>query len=176
MKDTPSKLAATAGTDAAHWQRHVHLLSTLFAVLAALGALFAGMTSNDLVIKQTREIVALSQLESNRVIAEVSASRQAILDAMNSPELSPEGKKKTQVSLENVSPLDVSARYNTLVKVGLRKHELFAIGSTIVSLAISLSGLAVFLCRRFIFYASIALGTGGSGFLFAGVLALYGAG
>ncbi len=151
------------------WISWVALLTMIMALISALGALLAGVTSNQLLITRTEAILELSHMESDRINFEILKSKHDILHVLNHPV---DEAERTLVrnyqnhfgKLKKESVTDESQVQTTLLN-----HELFAIGVTLLSIAITLSGMSLVTNRKRIWVGSIVFGVIGASIVGFGV-------
>ena len=131
------------GAGDTRWKTWVAVSSMVMAMISAVGALLAGVTANEAVISRTEEIIKVTNRDRNQVQMEILKTRRAILLAIESP-----GEQAVQTQMQSVDQkidqLNKETKSDDLeIEEILRSHELFAIGVTLLSIAITLAGLAV---------------------------------
>jgi hypothetical protein len=147
----------------------VALTTMIMALLSAMGALFAGITANESLLERTEEILEISSLESDRLHIEVLRSKHEILRSL--------GETPSDSDMERIRAYEVEARElktaaekeEKMARLAYFKHEVFAIGVTLLSVAITLGGMSIIVNRRILWIVGIFLGVGGCGFVGAGV-------
>ncbi len=148
-----------------NWINWVALSTLIMALFSALGALMAGISANNLLVERTKEILEASHLESDRVAIEVLKSRNAILAALgkavDKSDLADIRKYQDDVKKFKVEAIDDEAE---IIKT-IFQHELFAIGVTILSLGITMSGISVITKRKNVWIIGLVFGVIGTGFV-----------
>lgn len=148
---------------ASNFTKKVALSTMILAMITAIAALLAGMSANDILVKRTHEILEVSHKETDRVIFELLDLKQALLGSHqeNSP------------GIPHSEPLDkmgrdadqLSREVNTeekKVAFDAELHEIFAISVTVLSLAITLGGIAMIVERKRYWYYSLGFAIIGS--------------
>lgn len=151
----------------------IAIASMIMALLSAIGALLAGITANEILIERTEEIVERQDMETARLKVEILQTKAALLNAMDKPV--PEGDVK-RIEEYRAAIGEVKFEVETdeaKVSQSILEHELFAIGVTILSVAITLCGLSVLTRRHSLFTCGIAISVVGAGFLGGGVYTMF---
>ena len=154
------------------WIKRVGLSTMIMASLVAIGALMAGITANELIIKRTEEILEAHQLSTDQLQIEVLKSKHAVLSSMGQ---TPESDEVDQILLFEKS------REAELVKEELREdeaevrstleaHEIFAISVTLLSIALTLSGVAILYRKKGIWFFGLGIGAIGTAFMVLGLI------
>ena len=142
----------------------------MMAVFAAVGGLLAGMTGNEAIIERQEEISELIDVNRTELASEVLLTRLAVIQSA--------GEMPEQVLLDQIrdSQIAVSEHAEKAFddvqesKSALRTHELFAIGTTILSVAITLIGMAVIVRQKRVWYLGLAISTCGAAFVVYGIV------
>lgn len=137
-------------------------LSTLvMALFSAVGALMAGITANEALLGRTTEILEAVNRDRDQLEVEILATKHDILSALNQPVDDGERKLVSQIR-EATKEI---AEDELVVSEVMHKHETFAIGVTLLSIAITLSGMAVVTRRPPIWHVGLVIGVVGAGFV-----------
>jgi hypothetical protein len=150
--------AKEVGEEHPRWHKQVALTTLVMALLAALGALLAGRTANEALLGRTEEIIQMSRLESDRLCVETLRSKHEILLAL--------GETPDQAEVERVEAFEretreletEAAREEALALSSASAHQIFAIGVTMLSLGITLGGMAIVVEHRYLWYVGLLFG------------------
>lgn len=151
------------------WIEWVAISTMVMALFSALGALLAASTSNELMIKRTKEILEVSQLNADRTDIEILKSKHVLLESL--------GKKPEASDVERIKNYSYEIRdlktdaesKERQITLTLYEHELFGIGVTLLSIAITLSGMAVVIKEKKIWFVGLMFAALGTSFLGAGL-------
>lgn len=154
------------------WVQWVAMTTMGLALLSALCALLAGITANQSVLERTREIIEISIIEGDRVTAEVLRSKHDLLREMGREPPADELSRLAHMERE-ISELRADAeREEATIQKKIHAHEIFAVGLTLLSIAITLNGMAVLMRRRNFWRVGLSLGAVGSLSVLAGLVAM----
>jgi len=143
------------------WHRHVALSSLVLSLLAAMGALFAGMSAHEALVERTEEIMDVSRLQADRISIEILENRHRLLEAMEE-EVSAEEARKVQEYREHAGDMRLEAQHlEAVVESSMHAHLLLAICVTLLSVGITLGGMAIILETRVLWLSGLVLGAGG---------------
>ena len=149
--------------------RLVDLSTMVMALLSAVGALLAVFTANQLMIERTREVLEISRLEADCINIELLKSKHAILmslgESLDNSEI--EKIRKYQDKIDKLET-DVESE-EAKVQRGIFEHELFAIGVTLLSIAITLRAMSVVVKHKKIWVVGLVVGVIGASFLGIGI-------
>ena len=148
------------------WIKWAALSSMIMALFAATGALFASITANESLMERTKEILEVSYLENDRLRIDLLRTKHEILQAL--------GQSPREADLEEIRRLEAAikvldkqaASEETKIQLSEYTHEIFSIGITLLSIAITLSGMSIIAGHRFPWF--FGLGFGGLGCIFVG--------
>lgn len=162
--------AQEAGEKGTPWHRQVAFTTLIMALLAALAGLLGGITADAALIDRTREIIEVSYLEGNRACAETLKAKHEILTVLGkSPDAAEVERlrafEKEQEVLQAESALEEVQVFETS-----SAHMTFAIAVTLLSLGITLGGMAVVVERRALWVAGLVFGAAGAAAVGLGVL------
>ena len=148
------------------WTSQLAFSSMIMALLAAVSALLAGITANDSMIQRTTELLEASRLNEIQLSIEVAKSKHEILTSL--------GKSPDDAEVEKFRASEAIMKANmeieeSRVEKTVYEHELFAIGTTLLSMAITLSGLSIVTRRRSLWSVGLVFSAIGVGFVGWGV-------
>lgn len=157
---------------AATWIEWASMSTMVMALPTAIGGLFAGMTSNEAIVDRQNQISELIHMNRMELQSEVQLTRLAVMEL--------KGDEPDQAMLDDIKRADDAVRKledDASEDVedseqALHTHELFAIGTTIVSLAITLTGMAVITRRKYIWSIGLLIALGGAVILTAAVTSM----
>jgi|GEM_PF-3405633 hypothetical protein len=148
----------------------VALSTMLMALLAAFGALMAGISAQEALLDRTAEITDASVRESDRITLEVLRAKHEILESMGEM---PDPTEQAHVAAherEMLSYADRAAEEEESVQALVFPHLVFAITVTLLSVGIALNGVAVVTRRRSLWFIGMALGGLGAFGVLLGVI------
>ncbi len=142
------------------------------ALFSAIGALLAGITANDSLMERTEEVLEVSRMANDELHVEVLRTKHELLKSL--------GKMPAESELARIHAYETDAaklklavqKEEMLVRLSSYKHEIFAIGVTLLAMAISLSGMAIVVGRNGLWHVGIVFGVLGCGFVAFGVYQL----
>ena len=152
------------------WLEFAAFSCLLMAMVMAVGALLAGMTANEALISRQKQIAELSEanfLLLEHKIVENRVFYMKIEDMGIAPDMKQEMEewKRRGEKLTEHAKVDVEES-----EAVFHIHEILVIGVTILSLAISLTGLATLVKRPKIWYISLVVAIVGVVFVANGVV------
>lgn len=146
------------GDEHSRWHNRVALTTLVMALLAALGALLASRTANEALLGRTKEIIEISRLEGDRISVEMLKSKHEILIALGE---TPDPAERERIKAFETGMRELkaeSARQEALATSIISAHEVFAIGVTMLSLGITLGGMAIVVERKFLWTVGLLFG------------------
>ena len=152
------------------WHKHVALTTLIMALLTALGAMLAGMSSHQAMIERTQEIIEVNSLESDRIYVETLKSKHEILTTLGETPDQAEIKAIAAFEKELQELETQAAGEETLVLTDTRSHHIFAIAVTLLSLGTALCGMSIIVNQKFLWGAGLLFGAIGSVGVGLGVL------
>ena len=144
------------------WHTWVAMTTLLMALLTAIGALLAGITAHEALLERTEEIIAISTYQGNRATVEVLKAKHEILIRLGD---TPDKAETAQIKANETEMLDLgrtATRKEVSVQSVVHPHLIFAIAVTLLAVGISLSGMAIILEQRWLWYVGMVLGVVGS--------------
>lgn len=147
----------------------VALSAMVMALLSALGALLVGITTNEALQERMEESIEVSYIEGDRLNIEILKSKHDVLISL--------GKTIDQSELVRIKDYeknekDLAAEVrndDAKVKRTILLHEFFAVGVTLLSIAITLCGLALLAKRRSLFIVGLVFSCAGASIVFYSV-------
>ena len=162
-----------AGHRSPRWHRYVALTSLVLALLTALGGLLAGMTAHESLLERTREIIDISRAESDRISVEVLQAKHEILASLGEA-VDPAEIALIQTYEEEEAELAMEAALGEAkTQVIGYTHLVLAIAVTVLSVGITLGGMAVVVEERSLWIAGIAIGLVGTVGLAFGIVMMF---
>jgi hypothetical protein len=140
----------------------IALSTMLMALLAAFGALMAGISAHDALLDRTEEAVLVSIRESDRLAIELLRAKHDILVSLGER---PDGVELAQIAKydrEATQFADEISREEAQVQALVLPHLVFSIAVTLLSVGIALNGIAAVTKKRFSWFAGMAFGLGGA--------------
>ncbi len=160
-KDTVLEEAEQLVEKKPSWVAWLAISTMAMALFSAVGALLAGITANEALMERTHEIVEVVDRDRDQIEIEILRSKHDVLKALG---VAPDkDERKIVEKSRDVRRLTAEIKEEELT-VGrtMRAHEIFAIGVTLLSIAITLSGMAVVLQRRRVWHIALGLGSVGA--------------
>ena len=143
------------------WHRQVALSSLILALLAALAGLLAGLTASQELHVRTQEIMELTRLESERINIQVLKTKHELLDSLGRA-VDPDELAQIQAYEEEVEALgaELAAEQRQEQRTG-STHLILAIAVLLLSVGITLGGMAIVVAEKRLWYAGLAVGAFG---------------
>jgi hypothetical protein len=154
----------------ARWHKQVAMSTLLMAVLVAVGALLSGITANEALLARTEEIIESSRLDRDQIVVEVLKAKHDILTSVGeTPQQADiEQIKSYQSELEELT--DLTQREEEFILRTTFAHLIFASAITLLSVAITLSGMSIIVGQRYLWFIGIVVAAGGAIGIGIGVL------
>jgi hypothetical protein len=132
------------------------------ALLSATGALMAAISAHESLLERSQEILDFVSLETDRVEIEVLQSRHDILRQLGEAPAESEvarvrawredmGREKEELSKEE-----------SIVGATTSAHLVFAVAVTLLSIGITLGGMAIIARQRFLWLIGLVFGAAGA--------------
>lgn len=141
-----------------NWRRKVAASTLVFASVAAVAALLSGITSHEILVTRTEEIVDFSLSEGDRIAAAVLDTKHDLQQVMG---VEPDAEEVAAVEgfLAEAELLREEARHLELEsqQVG-RSHLIFAMSAAIAAIGIAVIGLSVVVDRRWLWVTGTIAG------------------
>ena len=161
-----------AGDKQPHWHKHVAMTTLVMALLTALAAMLAGMSSHQSLLERTQEIIEINSLDGDLVQLEVLKSKHEILTVLG--EMPDQAEVKAIASFEDeVQELKTQADSEEgLVLSTMETHHVFAAAAALLSLGTALDGMSVIVNRKYLWVAGLVFGAIGTVGLVWGVISM----
>ena len=140
------------------WHKQVALSSLILALLAALAGLLAGLTASQELQVRTQEIMEVTRLESDRVNVQVLKTKHELLEGLGRA-ADPDELAQVQAYEEEVASLarEVAAEERQDRRTG-NTHLILAIAVMLLSVGITLGGMAIVVSDRRLWLVGLAVG------------------
>lgn len=155
------------------WHTWVAMSTLLMALLAAVGALLAGITAHEALLYRTEEVIAISIVEGSQVCVEVLKAKHEILISL--------GEMPDEAEIAQIQAYDTkvaefakeAAREEASAQKAIHPHLIFAIAVTLLAVGTSLGGMAIILDQKLLWYTGMVFGVVGTIGVSAGVVMLF---
>jgi hypothetical protein len=140
------------------WFTYVALSTLVMALLSAFAALMAAISAHESLLERTQEILELVALDTDRIEIEVLTSKHDLLRQL---EAEPSGAELDRVAAyrEEVERLlDQTAEDEAIVGSTTHAHIVFAVAVTLLSIGITLGGMALIAKQRFLWIVGLVFG------------------
>lgn len=145
--------------DSPSWFRGVALTTLILSVFTAAAALLAGMTAHEILVDRTEEILDASAAQSDRISAEVLASKHEVLLGLGLP-VDPQEVAQVEAFEAESERLEGAAEFEEVVSTETGSiHLVAALAATVFAVSIAVTGLAAVVHRKWLWYVGTGLGT-----------------
>jgi hypothetical protein len=143
------------------WHKQVALSSLVLALLAALAGLLAGLTASQELHVRTQEIMELTRLENERVSVQVLRTKHELLEGLGRA-ADPAELAQIQAFEEEMQALgaELAAEEEQDQRTGYT-HLILAIAVMLLSVGITLGGMAIVVEEKFLWCAGLVVGAAG---------------
>ena len=143
------------------WHRQVARSSLILALMAALAGLLAGLTASQELHVRTQEIMELTRLENERVNAQVLRTKHELLDSLGRA-VDPDELAQIQAYEEEMEDLrtELALDERQDQRMG-NTHLILAIAVMLLSMGITLGGMAVVVEDKRLWIAGLVVGAVG---------------
>jgi hypothetical protein len=147
---------------APRWFTHVALSTLLMALLSATGALMAAISAHESLLERSQEILDFVALETDHVEIEVLQSKHDILGQLGQAPAEAElARVRAYREDEGQIEEEVSGEEG-VVGATTRAHLVFAVAVTLLSIGITLGGMAIIARQRFLWLIGLVFGVAGA--------------
>ncbi len=154
------------------WHEQVALSTLVMAMLAAVGALLAGIAVQEATMERMQEIIDFSILEGDRVEVEILKAKHEILIGL--------GKTPDQSEMEQIHFFEEEKERlgkevtleEAYIQSSMSVHLILAMAVTILSVGITLCGAAIVVDMKYLWIAGLVFGVIGTIGLGAGIFSL----
>ena len=155
------------------WMGLIAVSTLVMALLSALGALLAGINANESILERTEEIIEISRKETEFLSIELLESKHEILNSLgtapDSAEVERVRKERSEFEAERKKIMTDEGE----VEAHIYEHEIFAGGVTLLSIAITLGGLALLAKRKIFWMIGLGFGITGTVLLALGIYSMF---
>lgn len=156
-----AELGEVAG-HAPKWHRQVAISTLLMALITAVGALLAGMTAHEALLDRTQELIDISIAQNERVSIEVLKAKAEIISELGD-EPAPADLARIRAYDEEISEMErEAASEEARIQAINTVHLTLAVAVTILSVGITLSGMAIIVHQKFLWHVGLVFGFIGS--------------
>ncbi len=162
-----------AGGEEPAWIRWASVSTMVMALFSAAAGLMAGKAANEAIIGREEEIVEIIDLDRAELEHEVLLNRTLVLESMGRvPE--PSLLRRIEADAEAIQEYQARASQDRAESTAaLDTHELFAVGTTVLSMAITLTAMAVIVRRKAVWYVGVGIAAAGAAILAYGFATLF---
>ena len=144
------------------WFTRVALSTLVMALLSAIAALLAAMSAHESLLERTQEIVDFVTLDTERLEIEVLRSKHDVLRELGKEPAASEVSRVRAYEGELDSIAERTAEDEELVRTSTHEHVIFALAVTLLSVGITLGGMAMIARKRFLWIIGLVFGAGGT--------------
>lgn len=151
------------------WVEWATLSTMVMAIASAVGGLMAGKTANEAIIERQKQIADRLLVNRLDLQSEILSTRRTIIEATGG---TPDSDLLERIDAAALRLKESSKHAFKAVEQSesaLGANELFAIATTLLSVAITLIGMAVIVKREKIWYVGLGIGGIGAVILFSGL-------
>ena len=151
------------------WVEWASLSTMVMALFAAVGGFMASSTVEEALVDGQKQIADLITLNRMEMRSELLLNRQAVIEST--------GRNADQSLLDEIQAANKAATNSTKraseevaeSRALLQTNELFAVGTTILSVAITLTGMSVIVRKQRLWLGGIGISVVGAGFVIYGL-------
>ena len=155
------------------WIRMASLSTMVMALFSSVGGLLAGLAGNEAIIDRQKQLVDQVELNRLEIEHEVLATRVGVLESISQQ---PDAAllSRVEASIETLRELrEEAAEFGAESEALFQIHELLAIGTTFLSIAITMTAMAVIVRQRRLWYFGMVLAAVGAVIVTRGVAAFF---
>ena len=152
------------------WIMLVALSSALLAVFAAACSLLAGDRANEAMIEQIQASDQWAYYQAKGVKSAVLESKMELLGTLGKAPEAKDGEKITQYKNQQKEIEEKAREREAASAQHLLSHQTFARGVTVFQIAIALGAISALSRKKWLWFASLALGLAGLFFFLQGLL------
>ena len=147
---------------APRWFTHVALSTLLMALLSATGALMAAISAHESLLERSQEILDFVTLETDRLEIEVLQSKHEILRQLDETPAEGDLARIEAYREEEAELAEAVLEEEDLVAATTHAHLVFAVAVTLLSIGITLGGMAIIARQRFLWLIGLVFGVAGA--------------
>ncbi len=148
----------------------IGMVTLIMALASAVGGLMAGITSNEAMNERTQEVVDVIHLQNDNAELREIKTKHEILRALNVPADPNEATQIENWTAQKEKDLAlIHGDIETVEKIFLL-HEAFALGVTLLSIAITLCGLTLITNYKMTWLISLIVGSLGGSLVIGGMV------
>jgi len=150
------------GHGAPRWHTWVAMSTMAMALITALGALLAGITAHEALMERTQEAIDISIAENDQVSIEVLAAKVEILESLGYPVSPADLARIESYEEESLERKEAATEDEGAVNKLTFPHLTLAVSVTLLSVGITMSGMAVIVDKRYLWLSGLAFGVLGT--------------
>jgi Flp pilus assembly protein TadB len=151
------------------WHRYVALSTVVLAALAAVAALFAGITAHEDIVERTNKVIEITAASEDRIQARELRTKHEILSALGLP-IDPDEQALIAAYDQEAEELAANAASSeAAAEQAGSTHLILAVAATVLGIGIVTTGLSVILAKRWVWAAGGVIGALGIGLLAYGL-------
>lgn len=155
------------------WIAWTAIFAMVLALFSAVGALFAGISANEALLERTEEIAENADRNRDRIRLDLVKQSQLIAELIGK-ESDADAQKRIDAFEVQIEALNEETNIDEKEFVAaMRTHDILAIGVTILSIAITLCGMAMVTLAKPVWHCGFVLGIAGIGFVTYGFYTLF---
>ncbi|MFN2190238.1 MAG: DUF4337 family protein [Candidatus Promineifilaceae bacterium] len=165
-----SSIADDSEHHAPKWHRQVAISTLLMALITAVGALLAGITAHETLVDRTQELIEVSIAQSERMSIEVLKAKVEMMSALGHTHDPSDLAQISEYEDEAVEAEEEADQEESMVQAITTTHLSLAVSVTILSVGITLSGMAIIVNEKKLWYIGLVFGALGAVSVFYGVI------
>lgn len=150
------------GPSAPRWFTYVALSTLVMALLSAFAALMAAISAHESLLERTQEILDFVALETDRVEIEVLVTKHDLLRQFEEAPAASELERVRAYHEELERLGERTTEDELIVRTTTHAHIVFAVAVTLLSIGITLGGLALISKQRFLWIIGLVFGLAGA--------------
>ena len=155
------------------WHRYVALSTVVLAALAAISALFAGITAHEDLVERTNEVLEITAATEDRIQARELRTKHEILLGLG---LSVDPDELALIAAYDQEAEELAAEAassEAAARQAGSTHLILAVAATVLGIGIVVTGLSVILARKWVWAAGTVIGVFGIGLLAYGLYSFF---
>lgn len=156
------------------WFTYVALSTLVMALLSAFAALMAAISAHESLLERTQEILELVALETDRLEIEVLVSKHELLRQFDTAPSAAELERVAAYREEIERLVEQTAEDEAIVRATTHAHIVLAVAVTLLSIGITLGGMALIAKQRLLWIVGLVFGAAGTASIVYGMTDLIG--